>query len=58
MNDRDKTLYILNKLGVDYSDYYRPDEKCDIQIFDEDFFVIGIITFDADGNFESCDRCY
>lgn len=55
MSDIDKLLYILNTLKIKYSDYYRPNGRADVQICDRDTKVIGVVWFDADGNFESCD---
>ena len=50
-------LEVLDELKVTYSDYYRPDGRCDIQICNDESMVIGVIAFDADGNFESCNQC-
>ena len=57
LNDREIMLEVLDELKVAYSDYYRPDGRCDIQIYNDESMVIGVIVFDADGNFESCNQC-
>ena len=57
LNDREIILEVLDELKVTYSDYYRPDGRCDIQICNDESMVIGVIAFDADGNFESCNQC-
>ena len=54
MTDLDKLIHILTTLNIEYADYSRPDGRGEVQICDHDFKSIGVVYFDADGNFDSC----
>ena len=56
MRDIDKLLHILDTLNIKYADYYRPNGSADIQICDSDSRVLGVVWFDENGNFKSCDN--
>ena len=55
MTDLDRLILILETLKIEYADYYRPDGRADVHIYDQDMKLVGSMWFDADGNFKSCD---